>query len=285
MRAMAALACAFLFACSAETADGDGAGRGPVVTHGDDETPDPGPAAPAAKEDGRRARATAGAFDLGLPTPASTSFVCRQGAFCDDFESDQTGFARWTGVVRSGGGKLETNGDSASVGRSAITFFAPDPASYVFLDRTAGGVGTTWSGLVGFALKVETAPEVQLGGPELSLKTADGPVSVRVSVRPEGLVLEQLAPECGKDRCHPIAHLIAPAKIGAYYRVRIGLSVGAQKAPPYGRVETTVDDGPLVANDLVVPLYEGGISLRAGITEGDTKRALVSLDDVSLFTR
>jgi len=251
--------------------------------HGGDET-DPSPAAPVAKEDGRRAPA-AGAFDLGLPTPAPTSFVCRQGAFCDDFESDQTSFARWTGVVRSGGGKLETNGDSASVGRSAITFFAPDSTSHVFLDHTAGGVGTTWTGLVGFALKVETAPERQLGGPELSLKTADGPVSVRVSVRPEGLVLEQLAPECGKARCHPIAHLIAPAKIGAYYRVSIGFAVGGQKAPPYGRVETTVDDGPLVSNDLVVPLYDGGISFRAGITEGDTKRALVSLDDVSLLTR
>ena len=100
-------------------------------------------------------------------------------------------------------------------------------------------------------------------GVELLLKTEDGPISVRVSVRPEGLVLEQLAPECGKDRCHPIAQVIAPAKVGAYYRVRIGFEVGAQKAPPYGRIETTVDDGPLVTSDLVVPLYDGGISLRA----------------------
>ena len=51
--------------------------------------------------------------------------------------------------MRSGGGKLEPNGDSASVGRSAITLFAPDAASHVFLDHTTGGVGTTWSGAVG----------------------------------------------------------------------------------------------------------------------------------------
>lgn len=274
------LATTSLTACSAGSEGREAVGAQPVTPPATS-IPAPAPSSPADPSRDVAVR------DLGLVVPEATPapFTCRPGAFCDDFENDQSSFTRWTGVVRSGGGKLETNGDSASVGRSAITLFAPDAASHVFLDHTTGGVGTTWSGAVGFALKMETAPERQLGGPELLLKTEDGPISVRVSVRPEGLVLEQLAPECGKDRCHPIAHVIAPAKVGAYYRVRIGFEVGAQKAPPYGRIETTVDDGPLVTSDLVVPLYDGGISLRAGITEGDTKRALVSLDDVSLFTR
>ena len=86
MRALAVLACVSLFACSAEATDGGGGpSPAPVVTHGGETSSHPGPAAPAAKEDGRRARAT-GAFDLGLPTPAPTSFVCRLGAFCDDFD-------------------------------------------------------------------------------------------------------------------------------------------------------------------------------------------------------
>ena len=272
------LSAAGLAACSAEPAD-DAAPPAPTsVTHEAPVTP----AAPAA--DPSR---SADMPDLGLSDPpaAPTPFVCRPGAFCDDFEDDAINFARWSGVVLHGEGKWEVNGASASPGRNALTLFAPDRTSQVFLDHTTGSVASTWSGLLTFALSVSTAPETQLGGPALALKTADGPVSVRVSVRPEGLVLEQLAPECGKDRCQPTARVIAPAKVGAYYRVRVGFEVGAQAKPPYGRIETTVDGGPLVTTDLAVPLYDGGVSLRAGITEGDTKRALVSLDDVSLFTR
>lgn len=112
------------------------------------------------------------------------------------------------------------------------------------------------------------------------------PISIRVSLRPEGLVLEQLASErCGRDRCRPSSAVIAPVKEGSWYRVRISLKVGAQTAPPYGTIEAAVDGGPNLVTDLNVPAYEGSVSLRAGITQGDTRRALVNLDDVTLLVR
>lgn len=271
------LSAAGLMACSAaEPVDDESPAPPTSVTH---EAPVTAPAAGPSRAFGAR-------DDVELIAPAApTPFVCRPGAFCDDFEDDTTGFTRWSNVVQRSGGKVQASGASASVGRGAITLVAPEPTSQVFLDHTAGVLASTWSGLLTLALSVDAAPDHQLGGPELALKTADGPVSVRVSVRPEGLVLEQLAPECDKARCQPMTRLIAPAKVGAYYRVRVGFEVGAQKGPPYGRIETTVDGGPLVTSDLVVPLYDGGVSLRAGITEADTKRAQMNLDDVSLFTR
>ena len=286
MRALAVvLGCLGLVACSADTEGGDP--RGPIVTHDGVAAPSPEPAAPVAKEDGRRARA-AGAFDLGLPTPAPTSFVCRKGAFCDDFEDlpEQSIGARWSDVVALGAGKLEIDSESASVGKRAITLFTPDATSSVFLEQSGRGAAASWSGIVGFALKVETTPALQVGGPELVMKTADGPISVRVSLRREGLVLEQLAPEsCGRDRCRPTSTILAPVKEGSWYRVRIGFEVNAQSSAPYGRIEAMVDGGPLLETDLNVPLYDGAVSLHAGITQGDAHRAVVNLDDVTLLVR
>jgi hypothetical protein len=282
MRLWFCLAAAGLFACSSTTTTEPGDELppvGPPVV----ESPEP-PVASAEVPSG--ASRAAGARDLGLGTsPTPATFVCRAGAFCDDFESQQPVGTRWSQVFEGAGGKLESDSESASVGRGAVTLFAPTADSQIFLDRTSGGVAPKWSGLMGFALKVAAVPGSQLGGPELVVKTQDGPIAVRVSLRPEGLVLEQLAPECGRARCRPTAKLIAPAKEGAWYRVRIGFEVGAQAAPPYGRLEATVDDGPLVTTDLDVPLYDGSVSLHAGITQGDSRRALVNLDDVMLFTR
>lgn len=288
MKALAVLACFSLFACSADATDGGGGpGPAPVVTHGGENSPDPGPAAPAAKEDGRRARAT-GAFDLGLPTPAPTSFVCRVGAFCDDFEdvSEQPIGARWSDVALSGKSKLEAVGESASTGRGAVSFMTPDASSSVFLDRSGGGAASHWSGLVAFALRAQATPSAQLGGPELLVRSPDGAISVRVSLHREGLVLEQRAPDaCPRDRCLPTTTVIAPVKTNTWYRVRLGFEVNAQGAAPYGRLEATVDDGPMLETDLNVPLYDGKIALHAGITQGDSKPAVASLDDVTFLVR
>ena len=281
MRALAAVvACVGLFACTAESEGGDA--RAPLVTHDGVGAPSPEPPAPVAAEDGPRARAAVAA-DLGLAAP--TTFACRQGAFCDDFEAEEPVGTRWSGVFEGAGGKLEGASESASPGRGAVTFFAPAADSQIFLDRTSGGVATTWSGALGFALKVAAVPGSQLGGPELSVKTQDGPVSVRVSLRPEGLVLEQLAPKCARGRCRPTSTIIAPAKEGAWYHVRIGFEVAAQPAPPYGRLQASVDGALPLSTDLEVPLYDGSVSFHAGITQGDSRRALANLDDITLFTR
>lgn len=287
MRALFVIVCAGLFACSATTEPADE--HAPSVTLTPHGGADSEPAAPAAKEDGSRDRANRDEASLGLPSNAPTTFVCRKGAFCEDFEGGP-GLpfdTRWSRVVRSGNGKMELASESASTGKGALTLFTPDADSYVFLqEEPKEGVAGSWSGLVGFAFRVAQVPAAQLGGPELSMKTADGPISIRVSLRPEGLVLEQSAPaSCSPKRCRPSTTVLAPVKEGEWYRVRLGFEVNAQSAPPYGRIETTIDGGGMVSRDLDVPLFEGSVTFRAGITQGDTRRALANLDDVTLLLR
>ncbi len=296
MKALFVVACAGLFACSAASEPGDE--RAPSITltphAGANEAPsDPAaPAAPAAKEDGRRghARATRDEPSLGLPATAPTPFVCLEGAFCEDFEAaPEVPFeARWSSIVRNGGGKMELTSDSASMGRGALTLFTPDAGSSVFLEeQPKRGVAGSWSGLVGFAFRVAQVPAAQLGGPELSVKTVDGPIAIRVVLTAAGLVLEQSAPaSCSSKRCQPSATVLAPAKEGQWYRVRLAFEVKAQNAPPYGLIEATVDGGGTTTSRdvaLDVPLYEGSVAFRAGITQGDTRRALATLDDVTLL--
>jgi hypothetical protein len=279
MRALFVIACAGLFACSAATTSGDE--PAPVVTPHDFTPVDPG--TPVAH--GHDRAQGSDAFGLGLPSNAPTAFVCSKGAFCDDFEVPKHDIGtRWSGITRTGAGKWEADSESASLGKGALTLYAQDADSTVFLDQSSNVVADTWSGLMGFAFKVAAAPGRQVGGPEIVLKTRDGLVSVRVSLYAYGLVLEQLATDaCTKDRCKPTSTVIAPVKEGAWYRVRIGFDVSAQNAPPYGRLEASVDGGPLQSTALNVPLYDGALSLHAGITQGDARWATVNLDDVTLL--
>jgi hypothetical protein len=286
MKALFVLACTGLFACSAAAEPGEE--RAPIGAPQDIATP-PQADPPAARPDGDdRARAT-NDLGVGIPNTAPRPFACQVGAFCDDFEAlaEEPIGARWSDIVRNGGGKMEVDMESASVGKNALTLFTPDETSSAFLDHSrSGGLVGIWSGVVGFALKVAAVPAEQLGGPELTLRTGEGHMSIRVTLRREGLMLEQLAPAtCGRERCRPSSTLLAPAKEGAWYRVRFTVDAGPQAAPPYGRIGATVDGGPLVVAPLTVPLYDGTASLRAGVTQGDTRRALVNVDDVTLLVR
>lgn len=282
MKTVLVVACLGLAACTSDLEPSD---------------PNPAPA-PAAVEPsknipavalagGERARPAEGIDAVGAEytKPAAGPFVCRKNAFCEDFE-EQSWTTRWNDVVTTDGGKIELGRESASSGRGALRLSAHDAASTAFLVAEPGVVAGDWSGLLGFAFRLDQIPAKYVGGPELTVQTADGPITVRIAVRPEGVVLEQLAGEtCLRDRCQPSSRIIAAAQPNHWYRVRLGLEVNPSEKAPYGRIEVSVDGGELQSQDLTVPFFEGRITMRAGITQGDTRRALADLDDVTMLIR
>lgn len=217
----------------------------------------------------------------------ANGFVCRAGAFCEDFE--EQGFeARWRSVLIAGGGTVEHITDSASLGRGSLRLFTADDASSAYLLQEKGTVKGNWSGVLGFAFRVSSVPSQYLGGPELTVRTADGPITIRLMMAPEGVFVEQRSTAaCVADRCTPKRTLIAQAHANHWYRVNLGFEVNPAKVAPYGRLEASVDDsGVVVSTDLSVPLYDGDVAFSAGITQGDVgHRALADLDDVTLLVR
>jgi len=290
MRALLALAflpCLALVACAADPEPTDvPAPPGPAAAVAAAPTPGPSelhvaPANPHANP----ARAIA----TGTEVPSAESpagFVCRAGAFCDDFE--EQGFAsRWTSSFTSGTGSVEQNSASASLGRGSLRLFTADDSS-AFLVEQNGTVKGAWSGVLGFAFRVAAVPSEYLGGPELTMSTADGPVTVRLFMAPDGVFVEQrFGSECVSDRCTAKRTRIAAAHPNHWYRVTLGFEVNPAKAAPYGRLEASVDDSSdVVSTDLTVPFYDGALTLDAGITQGDVgHRSLADLDDVTLLVR
>jgi hypothetical protein len=211
------------------------------------------------------------------------AFVCRPDAFCDDFEGAALG-ARWTAATSLAGGKIEPGTESASAGRGSLRLTTRDQGSTAYLAEAGPDINAAWSGVVSFALRVDELPATSLGGPELSVVTKDGPITLRVSLEPQGLVLHQLAPaSCDRARCAPSATVVAPAQANHWYRVTVSLEVVPHQAAPYGYVHAAVDGGDAYAHALTVPMFDGPTTLRAGITEGDTRAAAAELDDVTLL--
>ncbi len=245
----------------------------------------PSVAAPAPLKDADRARDNGEDFVAAARPSAPAAFVCRKGAFCEDFE-EQSFARRWSDTVTTSGGKIDLGTDSASAGKGALRIFAHDDTSSAFLFASKNDVAGDWSGMLGFAFRLDQVPAKVLGGPELTVKTIDGPVTIRIAVRPEGVVLEQLAEaSCRRDRCVPTSTIIAPAKANHWYRIKLGAEVNPRQAPPYGRLEVQVDGGELLGADLMVPFFDSSVFLRAGITQGDARRAFMDLDDVTLLVR
>ncbi|MDB5221236.1 MAG: hypothetical protein JWO86_9163 [Myxococcaceae bacterium] len=216
-----------------------------------------------------------------------SGFVCRAGAFCEDFE--EQGFeSHWGSALTTGTGTVDHGTASASLGRGSIRLVTGDDTSSAYLLEQHGTVKGNWSGVLGFAFRVAAVPSRYLGGPELTLRTADGPISVRVTMEPKGVFIEQRSTsECLQDRCVPKRTLIAPAHPNHWYRVTLGFEVNPAKAGTYGRLEASVDDsGVVVSTDLSVPFYDGDMVFSAGITQGDVGgRSIADLDDVTLLVR
>lgn len=292
MRALLALACLPCFALAGCAADAEPTNPAPIAGV---IVAEPG-AVPGAPSDthaavtapaGERARPIGSDLEVPAPHDQASGFVCRAGAFCEDFE--EQGFEnRWRSVLTTGGGTVEHITESASLGRGSLRLFTADDASSAYLLQQKGSVKGNWSGVLGFAFRVAAVPSQSLGGPELTLRTADGPITIRLTMAPEGVFVEQRSTaECVRDRCVPKRTLIAPAHANHWYRVNLGFEVNPANAAPYGRLEASVDDsGVVISTDLSVPLYDGDVLFSAGITQGDVgHRALADLDDVTLLVR
>lgn len=267
------LASVGLIACSADTEESL-----PNVLHGAG-----GRGAAPAEEDARFATGNAQAVPVpNVEQPAS----CRQGAFCDGFES--SGYSdQWHAAVTNDGGSLSLGNKSATLGNASLRATTRGELSSAFLLREHGAVAASWSGELAFAFKVSELPGEYLGGPELVVKTPDGPISVRVSWTPDGVFLEQKGTaECVRDRCTDSRTMLALARPNHWYAIRLGFEVNPSSAPPYGIIETSINGEAFTSHDLTVPMYEGSAFFNGGITEGDRVRpAIADLDDVSVFVR
>jgi hypothetical protein len=283
MRAVFALACLGLVACAADAEPSDPLLASVTPTVSAD--PSEAHAAPALPSSDVRP------IGLGVDVPAPHDqpggFVCRTGAFCEDFE--EQGFAtRWGESFTSGTGTIEQTTASASLGRGSLRLFTADESSSAYLREKKGTVAGHWSGVLGFAFRVAAVPSRYLGGPELTLDTADGPVTIRLAMTPEGVFVEQQSTAaCASKRCTPKSTFLAAAHPNHWYRITLGFEVNPADVAPYGRLEAAVDDsGDVVSTDLSVPFYDGVMALSAGITQGDVgHRSLADLDDVTLLVR
>jgi hypothetical protein len=287
--ALACLPCLALVGCAADAEPTDPAPIAGVLVEAPGAVPGVPSEAHAAvtAPAGQQTRPVGSDVEVPAPNGQANGFVCRAGAFCEDFE-DQ-GFANhWRSVLTAGGGTVEQVTDSASLGRGSLRLFTADDASSAYLLQEKATVKGNWSGVLAFAFRVSSVPTQYLGGPELTLRTADGPITIRLTMAPEGVFVEQRSTaDCVAGRCTPKRTLIAQAHANDWYRVNLGFEVNPAKAAPYGRIEASVDDsGVVVSTDLSVPFYDGDMLFSAGITQGDVgHRALADLDDVTLLVR
>lgn len=280
MKAVFAVACLGLAACTSDLESSDPAP--PAVEHSA-----PGnPTIAAGASDVDRARATNSPFDLAAAKAGDSAFVCRKNAFCEDFEQKDWS-TRWHDLVKSTGGTIETSTASASHGGGSLRLSAPDAAATAFLLSEQNDVAGPWSGIFAFAFRVDQLPTTALGGPEMTVNGADGPVTVRIALEPKGLVLQQLAdPSCKPELCAPRSTVIAAAQANHWYRIRVGFEVSPRQAEAnHGRIEMSVDGGELQSTILSVPMFDGPVTMRAGITQADTKTASANLDDLTLLIR
>lgn len=218
--------------------------------------------------------------------PTESPYSCRDGAFCDAFETGA--FAKeWSSPFSTGDGELSLGTASASLGHGSLHLSTRDKDSSAYLLREQGPVAASWSGAVLFSFRVEELPFDVVGGPELTVKTPDGPITVRIVVTPDDILLEQRGTaKCLKDRCTATRTVLSPAHASHWYAIRIGFEVNANQTAPYGLIETSVNGGELTTHDLNVPMYDGSLFFSAGITEGDLGRYVnADLDDVSVFVR
>jgi hypothetical protein len=213
-------------------------------------------------------------------------FTCRAGAFCETFEAP-TYVDNWSTAITTGKGMIEQQTESASVGVGSLHLTTRDQDSTAYLLREKGLVTDQWSGSLGFAIKVPALPTSYVGGPELEVKTPAGPVYVRVFVTPDGLFLEQNGTAaCPADRCTGSRSFISKTLPNHWYNVVVGFEVNARHSAPYGLIETSVNGEQFVTNELTVPLSQGAVFLKAGITQGDPGNyASIDLDNVSLLVR
>jgi hypothetical protein len=279
---VALAACAsFALGCAAGTSDETAAAQpGPVVAYSAT-----GHAAlpPEPRTDAPRIALHAVERELAARTAAIASSACKKGAFCDDFEDAAPG-TRWSGTVASAG-VVELGSASTTLGAHSLRTSTSGAGGLAYLTVDAAVVGSHWAGALGFSMRVDAAPSASLGGPAITVALGSG-ASVRIgfSVTAEAISLHQYAGDCGDAPCDVRTDRVTSMKPGEWRRLVVAVEAASSLAPPYGRVEVTVDGGELITLPLVVPAFAGPASVQAGITAADDAPATVSIDDVVFET-
>lgn len=216
------------------------------------------------------------------PTPETKSspqpFVCRTGTLCEDFEGAP---ASWHQTV----GMLASINDSASPGSGAVRVegTSAGDAAYLAYDRQTS-LASHWAGTFSSTIKIETLGAAARG-PSLHVVREDGAVvDVSLSLRPDGIYLEQETTACPETMtfCGARTDLVAEAPpLGAWTKLAIGVEIGGN--PTLGRVSLRVNDGDEVVRPLDVPLAEGHLAYRAGLVSTGASSVSFDMDDVWLY--
>jgi hypothetical protein len=230
-----------------------------------------------------RARAPRGS-DFATTMPFAL-VSCKKNAFCDDFEDATPGW-RWTGSVATGG-EVDFIGPSSSIGANALHVSTTGGSgSAAYLKLAGSALGKQWVGALAFSMRFDAVPTAVFGGPEIAIVDANGATTrIGFSVRPEGIALHQYVGGCTGTSCSSRSDLVTDAKAGEWRRLVVAVETSNTLAPPYGRVEVTVDSGELITLPLMVSPFDGTAEVHAGITVADAAPTTARIDDVVFFTR
>ena len=227
-----------------------------------------------------RARATEGR-DFGVTTPL-VHVGCKKNAFCDDFEDAVPG-SRWTSTVASDG-VVDFVSPSSAFGSHALRATTTAAGAGAYLTLAGPSFGTQWVGSLAFSFRVDRAPSSALGGPEIAVIGANGMTThIGFSVRPDGIALHQRFDTCAGSACTTRSDLVTDVKPGEWRRLTLAIETTGSSAPPYGRIEVTVDGSEVMLLPLAVTPFDGKAEVRAGITLADSAAATARVDDVVFF--
>jgi hypothetical protein len=259
---------------------GDASESAPVFAHSDPgaNLPDLGAGNGAnAMRPADRARITKRSpFLAPMPFPL---VACKKSAFCDDFEEASPG-SRWTGSVAING-VVDFVGPSSSFGAHALRATTQGGDGVAFLTRAGASLGKQWAGSLAVSFRIDALPASVVGGPEIAIVDATGATTrIGFSVRAEGIALHQYFESCSGTKCTSRSDLVADVKPGEWRSLVVGIETGSTTAPPYGRIEVTVDHGDLIELPLTVTPFDGKAEARAGVTAPDVAPATAHVDDV-----
>ncbi len=208
---------------------------------------------------------------------------CKVNAFCDDFEDGAPG-ARWTGAVASLG-SVDFLGPSSSSGAFALHAVTNGSGGAAYLSLAGKQLGTRWAGALGLTMRIEAAPVTVIGGPEIAVVDAAGGMTrIGFSIRPDGIALHQYFDSCSGSSCAARSDIVSNVKPGEWRRLVVAVETSNSVAPPYGRIEVTIDGGDLILLPLVVTPFDGRAEVHAGITVADSAPVSARVDDVVFFT-
>ena len=154
-----------------------------------------------------------------------------------------------------------------------------------YLTLAGADLGKHWVGALSMTFRVDAVPTTLIGGPEIAVIDANGATTrIGFSVRPDGIAVHQQFEACSGPTCTPRSDLVTDVKPGEWRRLTVAVEAG-NAAPPYGRIEVTVDGGDIILLPLAVTPFDGKAEVRAGITVADAAPATVRIDDVVFFSK